>query len=170
MMKHDGKWRIASAREVQDDSPLTPHDRLRPLAWLVGDWVDEGADAVVGISCRWSEDKNYLLSEFNAKIEGAPAMKSSQRIGWDPLTQKVKSWVFDSDGGYGTGLWSQVEDRWVVKSTAVLPDGQTGSATLMLEPTGQDSYVMRGFDRLRGDSAEPDFEITIVRKPPAPAQ
>lgn len=170
MSKQQGEWKIASGREVEDDDALTPHDRLKALAWLVGDWVDEDPDAVVQISCRWSEEKNFLLVEFNAKIQGKPAMKSNQRIGWDPLTQKVKSWVFDSDGGYGEGIWSQVEDRWVIKSTAVLPDGQIGSATIVLEPQDKDSYLMKGFDRIRGKTAEPDFEVKIVRRPPAPAK
>lgn len=170
MIKDQGGWKIASGREVEDDDSLSPHDRLKPLAWLVGDWVDEGSDAVVQISCKWSDDKNYLLVEFNARMQGKPALKSSQRIGWDPLTQKVKSWVFDSDGGHGEGLWSQIENRWVIKSTAVLPDGQTGSATIVLEPRDKDSYLMKGFDRIRGKTAEPDFEAMIVRKPPAPAK
>ena len=170
MIRQHGEWKIALAKEEENDDALSPHDRLKPLAWLVGDWVDEGSDAVVQISCKWSEDKNYLLVDFNAKVRGKPAMKSSQRIGWDPLTEKVKSWVFDSDGGNGEGLWSQVDNRWVIKSTAVLPDGQTGSATIVLEPRNKDSYVMKGFDRIRGKTAEPDFEVTIVRRPPAPAK
>ena len=170
MIKQQGEWKIASGREVNDEDSLSPHERLKPLAWLVGDWVDEGSDAVIQISCKWSEDTNYLLVDFNAKIQGKPAMKSSQRIGWDPLTEKIKSWVFDSDGGHGEGIWVQVENRWVIKSTAVLPDGQTGSATIVLEPEGKDSYIMKGFDRIRGKTAEPDFEVKIVRKPPAPAK
>jgi uncharacterized protein (TIGR02246 family) len=170
MIKDQGQWKIASAREVEDDDLLSPHDRLMSLAWLVGDWVDEDSNAVVQIACKWSDDKNYLLLDFNAKVQGKPALTSTQRIGWDPLTQKIKSWVFDSDGGHGEGLWSQVEDRWVIKSTAVMPDGQTGSATIVLEPRDKDSYLMKGFDRIRGKTAEPDFEVTIVRKPPAPAK
>ena len=170
MIKQQGEWKIASGREVEDDDSLSPHDRLKPLAWLVGDWVDEGSDAVIQISCKWSDDKNYLLVDFNAKVQGKPALKSSQRIGWDPLTEKIKSWVFDSDGGHGEGIWSQVENRWVIKSTAVLPDGQTGSATIVLEPQDKDSYLMKGFDRIRGKTAEPDFEVKIVRRPPAPAK
>ncbi|MCX7426003.1 MAG: SgcJ/EcaC family oxidoreductase [Planctomycetia bacterium] len=170
LMKHEGKWKIASAREVEDDVSLSPHDRLQPLAWLVGDWVDEGSDAVVRISCKWSADKNYLLMDFQAQVQGKPALKSEQRIGWDPLTQKVKSWVFDSDGGHGEGIWSQVAGRWVIKSSAVMPDGTTGSATIVIERAGNDRYTMKGFDRIRGDEAEPDFEIAIVRTPPAPAK
>jgi len=170
MIKQQGDWKIASGREVNDEDSLSPHDRLKPLAWLVGDWVDEGSDAVIQISCKWSDDTNYLLIDFDAKVQGKPAMKSSQRIGWDPLTEKVKSWVFDSDGGNGEGIWAQIENRWVIKSTAVMPDGQTGSATIVLEPEGKDSYLMKGFDRIRGKTAEPDFEVKIVRKPPAPAK
>jgi uncharacterized protein (TIGR02246 family) len=170
MSKQHGQWKIVSGHEVDDDDSLSPHDRLRPLAWLVGDWVDEGSDAVVQMSCKWSEDKNYLLIDFNAKIQGKPALKSSQRIGWDPLNEKIKSWVFDSDGGHGEGIWCQVENHWVIKSTAVLPDGQTGSATIVLEPQDKDSYLMKGFDRIRGKTAEPDFEVKIVRRPPAPAK
>jgi len=170
MIKQEGEWKIASGREVEDDDSLSPHERLKPLAWLVGDWVDEGSDAVIQISCKWSDDKNYLLVDFDSKVQGKPAMKSSQRIGWDPLTQKIKSWVFDSDGGHGEGIWAQVENRWVIKSTAVMPDGQTGSATITLELGDKDSYVMKGFDRIRGKTAEPDFEVKIVRRPPAPAK
>ncbi len=170
MIKQQGEWKIASAREVEDDDSLSPHDRLKPLGWLVGDWVDEGSDAVVQISCKWSDDTNYLLVDFNAKIQGKPALKSRQRIGWDPLTGKVKSWVFDSDGGYGEGHWSQVANRWVIKSTAVMPDGQTGSATIVLEPQDKDSYFIKGSDRIRGKTAEPDFEMKIVRRPPAPGK
>lgn len=170
LIKQQDQWKIASAREADDDDSLSPHERLKPLAWLVGNWVDEGSDAVVQISCKWSDDRNYLLADFHVKVQGKPAMKSSQRIGWDPLTQKVKSWVFDSDGGHGEGTWSQVENRWVIKSTAVMPDGQTGSATIVLEPRDKDAYVMKGFDRIRGQTAEPDFEVTIVRTPPAPAK
>ncbi|MFZ5832116.1 MAG: YybH family protein, partial [Planctomycetota bacterium] len=36
LIKQEGQWKIASAREVSDDSLLTPHDHLQPLAWLVG--------------------------------------------------------------------------------------------------------------------------------------
>ena len=85
--KRDGQWLIASARDFTADEEPTPHERLVPLAWLVGDWVDENAESVVLMSCRWSEDENFLMMEYTAKIQGRSAMKTSQRIGWDPLHQ-----------------------------------------------------------------------------------
>ena len=76
IVKQEGQWKIASVRESEDDTNLTPHDHLEPLSWLVGDWVDESSDAVIEISCKWSEDKNYLLVDFLAKTRGKPTLKS----------------------------------------------------------------------------------------------
>ncbi|MCH5377555.1 MAG: DUF4440 domain-containing protein, partial [Planctomycetes bacterium] len=169
-VKRDGQWSIASAREMPADPEPTPHDRLQPLAWLVGDWVDEDADASIAISCRWVDSGNFLLLDFDARVQGETVMKSSQRIGWDPLTNRVRSWVFDSDGGYGRGDWTQLDDRWIIKSNAVLPNGLTGSATIVVQPQGEDKFIMAGFDRVLGDAVEADFESVIVRKPPQPTE
>lgn len=167
--KLDGAWLVASAREFAADESPTPHERLQSLAWLAGDWVDEDAASVVAMKCRWSEDKNFLLVDFTVNREGKPVMKTGQRIGWDPLHQRVRSWTFDSDGGYGDAHWTAIPSGWVLKSSAVLPDGKSGSATLFLEPADKDKFTMRGFDRIVGAEVNDDYQVTIVRKPPAPA-
>jgi uncharacterized protein (TIGR02246 family) len=165
------KWPIVSIRDFADDPDLTPHDHLEPLAWLVGDWVNEGNDAAVQISYRWSDDKNFLLGDFHVGKSGDTVMHSTQRIGWDPLAGKVRSWMFDSDGGFGEGHWTQLEDgSWVIKSSAVLPDGQTGSATVTLTPQRKDRYTLKGTDRIAGDDRDDDFEFVVSRKPPTPGK
>ena len=63
-----------------------------------------------------------------------------------------------------------VDGRWVIKSTATMPDGDSGSATIYIEPVDNDKFLMKGFDRIVGDASLPDFEATIVRKPPQPAK
>lgn len=163
-------WLIVSLQDAADDSGLTPHDLLEPLAFLVGDWVNEGNDAVVKISYRWSEDQNFLLGDYHVTRGGEVVMHSTQRIGWDPLTGKVRSWMFDSDGGFGEGHWTHVDGSWVVKSTAVLPDGQTGSATIRMTSQGKDRFVLKGSDRFAGDERADDFEHVIARQPPKPAK
>ncbi len=135
--KLDGKWMIASIREFYDDPLPTPGERLSVLDWLVGDWVSEGEDAAVRISYRWSEDRNFLLGDYRFAREGKVAMKSSQRIGWDPTSGKVRSWLFESDGGFAEGIWTLVEDAWVIKSVATLADGTTGTATISIKPQGK---------------------------------
>jgi uncharacterized protein (TIGR02246 family) len=163
-------WKIVSLHDFSDELDLTPHDRLAQLSWLVGEWVNEGSDAVVRIAYRWSDDRNFLLGDFLVTRGGSTVMQSTQRIGWDPLAGKVRSWLFDSDGGYGEGQWTQVDDTWVIKSTAVLPDGQTGSATVTLVPMGKDRYMLRGTDRIAGDQRADDFEHIVSRKPPTPSR
>ncbi|WP_437202120.1 SgcJ/EcaC family oxidoreductase [Planctomicrobium sp. SH664] len=165
--KTEQGWKIASLRDFGDELPLTPHERLQPLAWLVGDWVNEGSDGTVKISYAWSEDKNFLVGTFDITCEGEPPMKSTQRIGWDPLTGKVRSWLFDSDGGYGGSLWTESAEGWVMKSEAVTPAGVLGSATVTLIQSGPDRYTLRGTDRIIGDDHEEDFELEVVRKAPA---
>lgn len=80
----------------------------------------------------------------------------------------LRSWTFDSDGGFGEGTWTPTEAGWLVKSVATLPDGSTGSATLSLAPASEDQVVIRGFDRVVAGMNEPDFELRIARRQPRP--
>ena len=163
---HEGAWLIATGRDVAADAELSPHQQLEPLEWIIGDWVDEGTDSLIQIHAEWSKDESYILMDYLITREGEVQLSSQQRLGWDPLYEQIRSWVFDADGGFGGGLWTRVGDLWVLKSSAVLPDGATGSATFIIEPDGKDRFVMRGLDRIIGDAVEPDVEMTIVRKPP----
>jgi uncharacterized protein (TIGR02246 family) len=165
--KADGQWRIASTREANDEPAPTPGQRLAAIDWLVGEWVSEGPDAAMKISYRWSEDKNFLLGEFQTTRDGQPLMKTTQRIGWDAQAGRIRSWVFDADGGFGEGSWTLVDEGWVIRTQATLPDGTIGNATVVIGPKSEDQFTIKGFDRIVGDSREDDFELTITRAPPA---
>lgn len=166
--KTESGWQIASFRDFADNPVPTANENLQPLAWLVGDWINEGADAKVAISYRWSEDNNYLLGEFQINAPDKPASKSSQRIGWDPSVGKIRSWLFDADGGFAEAYWTIVDDNEIViKSSSVNPEGDTASATLTLVPKDNDHFAIEGTERIVGDNREPDFEITVTRRPPA---
>jgi uncharacterized protein (TIGR02246 family) len=164
-----GRWLQDSVHEYPDRS-LTPHERLQELAWLVGDWVDEGDEGVVETSCHWSDDNNYLIRKFTMRISGQPVTGGTQRIGWDPRSEQIKSWVFDNDGGYSEGLWSRLEkNRWVIKADGVLADGKSVSATQILTFVNKDLARWRSVDRTIGGQAVPDLtEVVLVRTPPKP--
>jgi len=163
----NGQWQIASTREFKDDPDPSPTDRLAPLAWLVGDWISEDDDAAVEISYRWDEDRNFLLGDIRSTRAGKPLMKSTQRIGWDPLAGTVRSWLFDGDGGFAECNWTQLDDGWVIKTRATLPDGASGSATVTITSVTKDQFILRGTDRVVGDSRIDDFELTVTRAPPS---
>jgi hypothetical protein len=146
---------------------MAHHERLKPLEWLVGDWMDESGDSVVHTHCDWSKDRNYLIREFAIHVQGQPGMTVTERIGWDPLSRQIKSWVFDSEGGYGDGLWAQENGIWVVKSRGVLPDGRVSAATHAITRVSDNAYRWAAVDRMVGGRLMIQNEqSTMVRRPP----
>jgi hypothetical protein len=93
-------------------------------------------------------------------------------IGWDPQAQQIKSWVFDSEGGHGEGLWTRTTDnQWVVKASGVLHDGRTTSATHVHTVLNKDAVKTNSTDRIIGGEVAPDIlDVVMVRKPPRPAE
>lgn len=164
----DGRWLIGSIRSEGERSPPTPKAHLKRLEWLIGEWVEESNESTMHTNSRWSEDGNFILTDFAIHAAGRKLMTGTQRIGWDASQEKFRSWVFDSDGGYAEGIWTELEDHWVVKSTGVRPDGLVGSATTTYAQTNSHAYVFSVTDRLIGDEEQPDFIAHVVRKPPQP--
>ena len=161
-------WPIASYSEFADDPAPTPAEMLSAVSFLVGDWIDESPEGKTTINYRWEDDGNFLLGDYTLAVAGMPESRSHQRIGWDPLEGVIRSWTFDSDGGYSTGEWVPTEAGWVIKSDATMPDGTTGSATVTVTPTDADHFIVRSSDRIIGGVDEPEFELTVARRPPQP--
>jgi uncharacterized protein (TIGR02246 family) len=164
----DGRWLLASIRSDGENSVRTPHAWLKQLDWLIGEWIDESEDSTMHTTTRWSEDANFIITSFAIHVAGRKVMTGTQWIGWDGSLDKFRSWVFDSEGGHAEGIWTELDDRWVVKATGVRPDGDACSATHTYEPQGPDSYVFSVTDRIIGDETQPDFTARVVRKPPEP--
>jgi uncharacterized protein (TIGR02246 family) len=161
LIKREGHWLISSVRE-EPDPPVRPHDRLKELDWMVGDWIDEGADSVVRIQCRWSGDENFLFRTFTVKRQGKALLEVTQRIGWDPVARRIRSWEFDSEGGFGEGTWSRDGEKWVVKSTGVRPEGATASATNIMIRERPDLVKWVSTDRVIGEESVPDSGVYVL--------
>jgi uncharacterized protein (TIGR02246 family) len=168
-VKHDGHW-LQSAVRDEHAHDLTPHDHLKELAWLVGEWINESQDAVVHTTCKWTDDGNFLVREFTMKAHGQPVLSGTQRIGWDPARHQFKTWIFDSEGGFGDGYWTRNGDQWVIKAEGVRQDGKHASVTNIITRLGKDRASWRSVDRTIGGASVPGAdEFTIVRKPPEAA-
>jgi uncharacterized protein (TIGR02246 family) len=168
-VKQNGVWRMKLVRELEEE-PLTPYARLRDLEWMVGEWIDEGPDGVVATSCRWDDRKSFLIRSFQVKTEGDVVLKGEQKIGWDAAAKRVRSWTFDDAGGFAEGTWTQIDDRWVIKSTGFRPDGKTASATAVITPRGDNRVEWKLEERLVGDTPMPSVTVILVRRPPEPAK
>ncbi|HEX3314301.1 MAG TPA: hypothetical protein VHR72_05380, partial [Gemmataceae bacterium] len=165
-LRKDSRWKMSHAR-VFDRTVLSPFDRLRELDWLVGDWIDEEEGGLLESSYRWDANKAFLLQKFTLRLSGQKALSGTQRIGWDPLTKQIKSWIFDSEGGYGESLWNSVDGRWVIRVKGVRLDGKTVTATNTIQQLGKDQVRFQSTDRIVGEDSMPDVTAIAVRKPPA---
>ena len=167
--KAGDRWPIVSYREFADDPAPTPHEMLAGLEWMVGEWIDESPEGFTSIAIRWSDDGNFLLGDYSVSVGGEKVAASTQRIGWDPIEGHLRSWTFDSDGGFSEGQWLAGDDEWIVRSEATMPDGTRGSATMSVKLQDADHFVIESTDRVVGGAEEPDFKLVVARKPPAPA-
>jgi uncharacterized protein (TIGR02246 family) len=186
----EGKWLTAFARDTSvstdenafpsepvvsqgpRDGTVTPgnYEKLKPLSWMIGNWVDEGDESIVISSCKWSADKNFILQNVEVRREGRDALTIRQRIGWDPIAGRVRAWVFDSNGGYGESYWTQAGRSWRIRKTGVQPDGTRSSSIDIMTPTGKDSYTWQSVDRIVGMQKMPPLEVKVVRQPPEPTK
>ena len=165
-VKHDGHW-LQSAVRDEPAHDLTPHDRLKELEWLVGDWVNESQDAVVTPPASGPTTATSWSASSRMKTRGQPVLSGTQRIGWDPLKRQFKTWIFDSEGGHGEGYWTRNGDQWVIKVEGVRQDGQPASATNIITRLGKDRASWQSVDRTLGGAAVPGID-EFVAGPQAP--
>src|SRR5262249_47484953 len=101
---------------------------------------------------------------YEVKNEGAEPMQVIQRIAWDPVNGMVRSWVFDSTGGFGEGYWQRDGNKWVVGFSTILADGGAGGATNVYEVKDDNTFLYRSVDRDIDGQPVADVESKFVRK------
>jgi uncharacterized protein (TIGR02246 family) len=161
--KTNGKWMIRSARDLPAESTAADNQSaaLKELQWLVGEW--EAEKGGVTVSAKWGLGKSFLVQEYKVK-EGEGELQVMQLVGFDPLSGQVKSWTFDSRGGYGEGLWKREGNSWVGQTAGVLPGGQTGNAVNVIRYVDGKSMVFEARDREVGGQPLPNSEVKLHRK------
>ena len=149
------------------------HEHLEELEWLVGEWLDQSSDSTVHATCRWSPKTRISCSAISPiHVQGQPVMTVNQRIGWDPLTKQIKSWVFDSEGGYGDALWSaQRATSGSSSRPACCPTAGSRRPRNVLTRVGPNRRDGRRPNGPWATRALPEqAEYVMVRRPPHPGQ
>lgn len=173
LSRQGNQWQIASIRDLEDiddDNPAVIRETMSELSFLVGEWLEEGGHYRVHTNCQWSEDKMSLIQKFEISGDSIKPLAGTQRIAWDPATQKIKSWTHDSQGGYAEALWTSREDSWIVKAQGTNSEGDATSMTTEYRNAGKGRIDIYFRDRIIGDEVMPDVNVTIVRKPPEAKQ
>jgi uncharacterized protein (TIGR02246 family) len=159
---HNGKWLLKSVREA--DKAPSHHEQLKELAWLIGEWVDKDGEHAIQTTCRWTKNKNFISRSFTVSAGDLVELEGTQVIGWDADKEVIRSWLFDSDGGFGVGIWTKDGDGWKIQALRVLPDGRKGSAVNELTPVDENSFTWESTGRAIGGEVLPNIgPVTVVR-------
>lgn len=163
--KRGGKWLIDHVSDEEIPVDVSNYDYLKELEWLVGEWSDDSGERRIDTVCKWTRNRNYLSRTFKVWKDDEVTWSGLQIIGWDPANQEIRSWLFDSDGGFVAGNWTQRDNQLIVQSVATLADGGKGSSTSVFRPIDDNSYAWKKTNRVVDGEILPNIgEIVIQRK------
>jgi hypothetical protein len=137
---------------------------LQQLAWLVGTWSDQDEDATVRFRCEWVKNNHFLKSFISAKTSDGSQIEVVQLIGWDPDAGQIRSWVFDSNGGFATGLWRRAGRQWISEPTFTRDDGARGSAMNIYTLVDNDTFKWQCASRTNSGAALPGIDEVTLRR------
>jgi len=165
-VKQEGKWKMASVREAGPaEGPPSHYEQLKVLEWLIGDWVDSDDNATIRTSCKWTKNRNFITRSFAVAVKDRIELEGTQVIGWDPGAKTIRSWLFDSDGCFGEGVWTKKDDRWVIRGFRVLAGGEKASAVNILTPVDENTFTWQSIGREVDGVLMPSIEaVTVVRQ------
>ena len=162
----DGKWSIASVRESCVDV-ASNYTHLQSLEWLIGSWVGKSPSRITETTFAWTKNKSFIKRTFRittAEKEGSKITTGTQVIGYDPTTGKIRSWLFDSEGGFAESAWSDEENRMVGQTRSVLSDGSAAHSTDVLTRISNDEFTVQSTNRtVDGESVEDGNALRVVR-------
>jgi hypothetical protein len=155
---------LATALNQGDPVPLANYEHLKELDWMIGEWTRSDKDVDVRIVCSWKANKNFMSRFFTVKVKGEITHQGSQMVGWDPIQKRIRSWVFESDGTFGEGVWQRDGDRWTIKATGVLPEGKRTTATQVITKIDANQYRWQSLARAVDGSTLPNSDETILTR------
>jgi len=162
-LRQEGKWTIESIREAK--IPVgSPHTVLSQLSWMLGEWTAEDKEMSVETSVAWSADGNFLLREFRIRAPGRAEHTGVQRLGWDPLAEQFRSWVFLSDGSFTEGAGDAGVNSLELESSGGTADGKRSVSTTRYTKIDENTLSWESLDATIDGEPLPDLKVRLVRK------
>ncbi len=133
---------------------------------MIGEWSAQEGDETIEVSAHWNSTQTYLMRGLKMVKGGKVVFSGLQRIGWDATSQKIKSFMYDSEGGRSEGIWTRQGDSWTVEATGVAPDGKRTSSTNTYTPDGPDGLLWTSTSTGTDGESKTGVKVKLVRKQP----
>lgn len=165
MTKQQNTWLVNAMTETAI-SPAAVPSRLPELEWLLGEWTVESSQGTASLKAEWATGRNFISAKTEISKKGSPTQVDTQMIGWDPQRKIIISWHFDSNGGYGSGLWSKLPDGngWQVDVTGVGADSSNTTASNVFTVRSPDEFTWQSVNRSLNGTPVGDTEPITLRK------
>jgi len=154
LVREGDQWKVAVIHE--SDTDVVPDVSLEELGWLVGTWRAVTKDREVTIVYEWDEKQNFIRGKFSVREGAAVVDSGTEIIGKDNARGVIRSWLFQSDGGFGSGAWSRDGGKWTIDVHNVKADGSELTATLLYIRVDPDTFTWQAVDLALDNSPLPD--------------
>ncbi len=162
-VKRDGKWYIDRISEVVVTPPPPSHyEHLKVLEWMVGDWIDSDDEVSIETTVEWTKNHNFLRRSFAVVTADDVPLSGVQLIGWDPNAKCIRSWTFDSDGGFAEATWLREGSAWHIRNRATLPGGGVASVVNILTEVDRNSFLWESISREADGELLPNVEAVLI--------
>lgn len=160
----DGKWLMSSVGPDVSAGDAAGAGPLEDLAWMIGSWRDDEKDMDLTCNCQWTENRRFLLRSFAIHDKGSATLEITEVVGFDPANKVIRSWVFDSDGGFAQNTWSKRGGEWIISAKGTLSDGGSASAVNIIHPVDANTFTWSSTNRDVDGAMLPDVDdVKMVR-------
>lgn len=158
----DGSWRIAESLVAP-----SPAAALDDLAWLVGSW--QATDAKEGTTVTLTYEKavggHALVGRTKIVPKQGETIEAIDLIHADRATGLVRSWLFDSTGARGEGVFASDGTAFNRTFAGTPADGSGRTAwTQVIVPGGEGRFTLQSIDRSLDGQPLPDNPPLHFRK------
>ncbi len=163
LVREGGQWKVAIVREWDRD--VAEDETLKELEWLIGTWKASNKDREVTTTYDWDENKAFIRGQYTVKQGGKVLESGMQMIGKDNAEGVIRSWVFQSNGGFGGGVWTREGKKWTVDIHGVMPDGEELTATSVYIRVDPNTYTWQAVDQaLDGEPIADTQPIKVTKQ------
>jgi len=145
LTKEGGQWKVCMVQEWDRDNSLD--DTLKDLEWLIGTWKMSTKDREVTTTYEWDDNKTFIRGKYAITEGGKVTESGTQMFGKDNADGGIRSWVFQSDGGFGDGLWTRDGKKWTVDFGGVTAAGKKLTANVIYVRVDANTFTWQSVDQ-----------------------
>ncbi|WP_020470343.1 YybH family protein [Zavarzinella formosa] len=164
------KWQFSRMRDLpgEENTGYAPaYAHLKSLEWLLGEWTSKEGEQTLTMNVKWMRNRGYLIVEQSIKTKESEVLGITMMIGYDPASEQIHSWVFDTQGGRGEADWTREGNTWNIEAVGMTADGLEASSNPAWKFVDENTFEWSSTNRQVDGQPRPDIKLTYRKTPAA---